>query len=122
MGITVTATETGCRVVFEGSITCEHARALEDKIIDALRRYQQLAIDLSAIREIDQCGLHLVGLLTKVGGANAVVLADSPVVQQAKQRLLKTSRSGVLRGARSERPDGRLGGGSAAAPAAQLSL
>lgn len=119
MGITVTATETGCRVVFEGDITCEHARALEDKIIDALRRYQELAIDLAAIREIDLCGLHLVGLLSKVGGPNAVVVADSPVVQLATQRLQKTFRSGALRGARGERPDGRLGGGSAAA---QLSL
>lgn len=121
MGITLTATENGCLVVFEGDITCEHARALEDKIIDALRRYRELAIDLSAIREIDVYGLHLVGLLSKVGGTSAVVVADSPVVHQATQRLLKTSH-GAPRSARSEWFDGRPGGANAAAAAAQLSL
>lgn len=112
MGITVTDTEAGCRIAFEGEICCAHARAYEDQLIDAMRRYRHLAIDLSAIRGIDRCGLQLLSLLQKLGGRNAVVVADSPVVQQARQRLLRIAADGVPRGS-SERPAPRRGSAGA---------
>ena len=68
----------------EGKMTYEVYRDLEDKVIDAMRRYKKLDIDLSDVQEIDLCGLHLVGLLQHIG----VIVAASPAVEQATKRLL----------------------------------
>jgi hypothetical protein len=103
MGISIDEGETRCRIVFEGEITDGSAREFENLIIGALRRYRHLDIDLSGITEIDLWGLHLLGVLRHLGGPHAVVVADSMVVQQATQRLMKTARGSFLRGTRHER-------------------
>ncbi len=75
-----------------GKMTYEFYRELEDNIFNAMRRYSNLEIDLSEVREIDLCGLHLVGLLQSVG----VIVAASPVVEHASRRLLTALRASAL--------------------------
>lgn len=75
--------ESGCRLVFAGRMTIEFARYVEDRIIDALRRYRNFDVDLSAVSEIDLCGVHLLGVLRTIGGAGVRIVATSPVVDHA---------------------------------------
>lgn len=88
--------ETAHVLKFEGKMTHEFYRELEDKVIAAMRRHKRLAIDLSEVSEIDLCGLHLVGLLQSVG----VIVAVSPVVENASRRLLSTLNAAALGRAR----------------------
>ncbi|MFZ4538588.1 hypothetical protein [Propionivibrio sp.] len=92
--------ETSFHIKFGGKMTYEFYRELEDKVIDAMRRYNHLEIDLSEVSEIDICGLHLVGLLQRAG----VIVATSPVVEQASRGLLSTLHAAALgRASRSSR-------------------
>lgn len=90
-----------CRLVFEGSLTIEFARELEDRIIDALRRYTEFEVDLSGVEEIDVCGIHLLGVLEAVAGSQVKVLKRSPAIQRAYERLAPR-RGTWLRGSREE--------------------
>lgn len=90
-----------CRLVFDGNLTMEFARDLEDRIIDALRRYTHFEIDLSGVREIDICGIHLLGVLDALGGSNVTIVDTSPAVQRAYERLAPC-RGTCLRGSREE--------------------
>lgn len=103
MSITLIDQESHCRLVFEGSLTFEFARELEDRIIDALRRYTSFELDLSGIREIDLCGIHLLGVLDAFAGKTTRIVGRSPLVEQAKCRLLTSQRGSCLRGTRDER-------------------
>lgn len=76
----------------QGQMTFEHREALEGVIIDAMRRHQSLEADLSEVHEIDLYGVHLLGLLQSVGQ----IVAISPEVEEAAQRLLRSSRRGAL--------------------------
>ncbi len=96
MTITLIPDGSACRLTFDGSITFGFWRELEDKIIDALRRYTHFDVDLSGIREIDLCGLHLLEMLRSVGGKNVVIVADSLLVDQASRRLLAPQRLASL--------------------------
>lgn len=72
------------RLKFEGKMTFDVWKDLEARVIDAMRRYKHLEVDLSGVQEIDLCGLHLVGLLRTVG----TIVATSPAVEQSSRRLL----------------------------------
>ncbi|MGE5471531.1 MAG: STAS domain-containing protein [Bacteroidota bacterium] len=91
-----------CHLVFTGCLTFEFARELEDRIIDAMRRYDRFRLDLSAVSEIDLCGLHLLRILDTLGGAKVETIAGSPVVEMAERRLLASPRANWLRGRRDE--------------------
>ncbi|MFZ4535352.1 hypothetical protein [Propionivibrio sp.] len=92
--------ETAFQLKFAGKLTREFYRELEDRVIDAMRRYKKLEVDLSEVIEIDLCGLHLVGLLVSAG----VIVATSAVVEQASKNLLGTLNAAALgRAKRSER-------------------
>jgi len=78
MNVTLIDQEHACRLVFDGKLTMEFARELEDRIIDALRRYTRFEIDLSGVDEIDICGIHLLGVLDAVGGSQVKVVDTSP--------------------------------------------
>lgn len=93
----VQSSEAAFPLKFQGKMTYEFYRELEDRVIDAMQRYQRLEIDLSEVSEIDLCGLHLVGLLRSVG----VIVAMSPVVEQSSKALLSPLRAAAL--GRSER-------------------
>ena len=86
---------------FDGKMTYAFHQELEEKVIDAMRRYSRLELDLSEVTEIDPCGLHLVGLLLSGG----VIVATSNVVEQATKSLLGSLHSAVLgRLNRNDRP------------------
>lgn len=80
------------RLKFDGPMTFDFRNELEATLIDAMRRHKSLAVDLSDVREIDLYGVHLLGLLQSVGA----VVALSPVVQLAAQRLLTPQRTTAL--------------------------
>jgi len=88
--------EAAFRLTFEGKMTFEFSAELEDRIIGAMRRYQHLEVDLSGVHEIDLCGIHLLGLLQSFGGKEVVIVAISPVVEQASRRLLGSFRGANL--------------------------
>jgi ABC-type transporter Mla MlaB component len=75
------------RLKFEGKMTFDVWKDLEERVIDAMRRYKHLEVDLSDVQEIDLCGLHLVGLLRTVG----TIVATSPAVEQSSRRLLAST-------------------------------
>ena len=92
-----------CRLTFEGKMTFEVARQLEDGIIGAMRRYQHLEVDLAGVREVDLCGIHLLGLMQNYGGQKIQIVATSPAVELASKRLLGSFRGASLgRSARQE--------------------
>lgn len=84
--------ETAFRLSFDGKMTYEFYRELEDRIFDTMRRYETFEIDLSEVREIDLCGLHLLGLLQSFG----VIVASSPVIEQASRHLLASVQANAL--------------------------
>lgn len=96
MSHTATTDEAACRLIFEGKMTFEFSRELEDRIISAMRRHQCLEVDLSGVHEIDLCGIHLLGLLQNFGGKKVTIVATSPVVEQAASRLLASFRGASL--------------------------
>lgn len=83
MKVELLCSERGCRLVFAGRLTVAFARYVEDRIIDALRRYRNFDVDLSAVTEIDLCGVHLLGVLRTIGGAGVNIVSSSPVVDRA---------------------------------------
>jgi len=88
--------EAACRLTLKGKLTFEHSAELEDRIINAMRRYPHLEVDLSGVDEIDLCGIHLLGMLQSFGGKEVVIVATSPVVEQASKRLLSSFRGANL--------------------------
>ena len=84
--------ETAFCLKFDGKMTYEYYRELEDRIIDAMQRYERLEVDLSEVSEIDLSGIHLIGLLKNVG----VIVATSAAVEQASKGLLASLSSAAL--------------------------
>jgi len=72
------------RLAIHGPMTFDVRPLLEEQIISAMRRHRQLEVDLSEVCQIDLFGVHLLGLLRGVGA----VVATSPVIDEAAQRLL----------------------------------
>lgn len=110
MNITVVGGDQACRMIFDGNMTCKFAREIEDRIIDTMRRHPRLDVDLSRVREIDLCGIHLLGVLQGMGGSEVNIVATSPVVDQASRHLLASRRGSSLARAT------RNGNGAAAHP------
>jgi ABC-type transporter Mla MlaB component len=98
MNVTLFCNDKGCRLVFAGSMTFEFARYIEDRILDALRRYRHFEVDLSAVSEIDVCGVHLLGVLRTIGGDGVEIVASSPAVRRGTERALAGGRGYWLRG------------------------
>lgn len=92
MDIQSPSTEEAFRLTLDGPMTFECRQELEGTIIDAMRRHKRLEADLSAVREIDLYGIHLLGLLQSVGA----VIAISPTIEEAAKRLLTSYRGASL--------------------------
>jgi anti-anti-sigma regulatory factor len=75
------------RLTFDGSMTLSHANEIEDKILAAMRQHPCLEVDLSGVREIDLCGIHLLRLLQTLGGRAVNFVATSPIVEHAIKGL-----------------------------------
>jgi len=75
----------GCRLIIAGRMTREFSGQLEAGIINAMRRYPRLAVDLSGVHEIDRCGFRLLELMQKLGGKEVCIEASSTVVVEASK-------------------------------------
>ncbi|MGP1609068.1 MAG: hypothetical protein ACTS5G_00075 [Burkholderiales bacterium] len=75
-----------CRLVFDGAMTRPHSREMEDRIIDSMRRYPRLDVDLSGVTELDLCGVHLLGVLRSFGEKMIRIVGASPLVEEALAR------------------------------------
>lgn len=76
----------------EGSMTSQHSREIEDFIINLMRRYSRVKVDVSAVNEIDRCGLHLLTLLKNFGGDRVDIFSTSPVVDVALAQMRSARR------------------------------
>jgi hypothetical protein len=61
-----------------------------------MRHHKHLDVDLSGVREIDLCGIHLIRLLQTVGGKAVDFVATSPIVERAVKGLISSSRAARL--------------------------
>ena len=84
----LTLGEADFRLTFDKQMTFAFAAELEDKILDALRRYKHIEVDLSKVKEIDLYGAHLLGLLQSFFGKGLVLVGTSPAVDKAYRRFL----------------------------------
>ena len=84
--------EDGCCVVFEGSMICKNSRAIEQSILDSVRRHRHLKVDLSAVNEIDRCGVHLLAMIKSFGAEFVEIVATSPLVDVAMGHIPATRR------------------------------
>ena len=75
------------RLTFDGSMTINFANELEDRILDAMRQHRRLELDLSGVREIDLCGIHLQRLLQALGGKAVNFDATSSIAENAIKGL-----------------------------------
>lgn len=75
------------RLTFKSKMTFEFAAEIEDMILDALRRYTHIEVDLSKVEEIDICGVHLLGLLENFSDKGIDIIATSPAIEKAYERL-----------------------------------
>lgn len=75
------------RLTFKSKMTFEFSGEIEDMILDALRRYTRIQVDLSKVTEIDICGVHLLGLLESFANKGVEVIATSPAIERAYERL-----------------------------------
>lgn len=96
MNIDVVGQGNDCRLVFEGAMTHEFSRQLEDRVIDLMRRYPSLKIDLSGVCDIDLFGVHFLGVMKNLGGSSVDIVAASPVVDRAMTRWPSTSQGASL--------------------------
>lgn len=96
MNITLEGTKDDRRMIFKGAMTSPFSREIEKQILDNMRKHQHLKVDLSGVRELDLCGIHLLGVLFSYGADAIHVIAASPVVEAAIARL-RLSRQGSNR-------------------------
>lgn len=82
-----TNSEAQYRLTFKSKMTFEFASEIEDMILDALRRYTHIEVDLSNVMEIDICGIHLLGLLENFTNKGVEIIATSPAIEKAYERL-----------------------------------
>lgn len=83
----------GCRLVIGGRVTQEHSARLEAGIIDTMRRYARVEVDLAGVNEIDRFGIRLIGLMQKLGGREVRIVAASEAFQSAADQRKLTPRS-----------------------------
>ena len=83
------------RLTFKSKMTFEFAAEIEEMILDALRRYMRVEIDLSKVREIDICGIHLLGFLESFTDKGLVIVATSPAIEKAYERIHGATRCAV---------------------------
>lgn len=107
MNIRLDCHDQGCRLVFTGSMTYRFSHYMEDQILDAMHRFPKVEVDLSAVSEIDHCGVHLLGVIRNFGGKGADIVARSPAVEHGTKRILASGRGHALRGDGSQRGNER---------------
>jgi len=71
-------------------MTKECQREMEDRVIEALRRYRHFEVDLSGVYYIDAYGKRLLNLLKEFGGNAVEIIACSTSVEQAMEQSCYT--------------------------------
>lgn len=107
MNISLNSGSDGVCLVLEGPMTHRFSSQMEDRIIDSMRRYPQLSVDLSGVSEIDLCGVHLLGVLRSFGEDAVRIVNASPAVEAALSKLpgsLRGSSGGQLKRGRGRLP------------------
>lgn len=97
MNINLNGGKNDCCLVIEGEMTCRFSREIENEIIESMRNYRFLRVDLSGVSEIDLCGIHLLGVLLSFGDEATRIVAASPVAQEALSRLQPVHKSRLRR-------------------------
>ena len=97
MEFQVKAGNNGHCIIFSGPLTCSNSREIENCIISAMRQHRRLDVDLSGVKEIDLCGIHLLGVLKSFCGAAVNIIATSPTVDAALARLPVSHRHARLK-------------------------
>jgi len=93
VNIIVRESQNDCCLIFDGEMTCKYSREIENRIIESMRSHQFLKVDLSGVRQIDLCGIHLLGVLRSFGNDAVSIVAASPVVREAWASLRPAHRS-----------------------------
>lgn len=88
MNLTFIGSERSCRIVIAGRITEEFSAQLEAGIVDAMRRYPRLTVDLSGVAEIDHFGVRFLRLMQNLGGNELAIVATSPAVERATEKSI----------------------------------
>lgn len=83
MDLTFIDSGRSCRIVIAGRVTEEFSAQLEARMVDAMRRYPRLTLDLSGVAEIDRFGIRFLQLMQNLGGKELAIVATSPAVEQA---------------------------------------
>ena len=83
MSLKFNESEDGRRVMFEGSMIYKNSRATERFILDMVCRHRHLKVDLSEVKEIDRCGVHLLAMIKSFGSEFIEIVATSPVIDVA---------------------------------------
>lgn len=86
--------ERECRMVIAGQVTEQYSAQLEAGILNAMRRYPHLTVDLSGVAEIDRFGIRLLKLMQDLGGKEVDIVATSPAVDRASGAHLPSTQSG----------------------------
>lgn len=81
MNITLNGGADSCCLIFEGAMTLSFLRAMEERIIDCMRRYPHIDVDLTGVSEIDVYGARLLVVLRSFGEEVIRIVAASPVVE-----------------------------------------
>lgn len=92
MDLTLIDNNDGCRLVIGGRVTQENSARLEAGIIDTMRRYARVDVDLAGVHEIDRVGMRLIGLMQRLGGQEVRIVAASEAFQTAADQRLPTPR------------------------------
>jgi anti-anti-sigma regulatory factor len=79
--------ESGSLLKFNGKMTYEFASEIEEVMLDAMRHYPHVEVDLSKVDEIDGCGIHLLGFLENFSAKGLHIIASSRAVEEAYERL-----------------------------------
>lgn len=90
MNITLNVGGDRCCLKFEGEMTRWFLRAIEDRIIDCMRRYPHIDVDLAGVSEIDVFGARLLTVLRSFGEEVIRIVATSPVVEATLSQTPRT--------------------------------
>lgn len=77
-------------LIIEGPMTSKNVLDIEKQIIDTMRAYRSIDVDLSKVTEIDRHGIHLINFLKKIGGQAVQITAASPAVKLAANTVQLT--------------------------------
>jgi MFS superfamily sulfate permease-like transporter len=74
-----------------GALTLASCQKFENKILGALKRHQDVLLDLAEVNEIDLYGIHLLHLLQQLADRKVIIVASSAAVESAKHSVFAST-------------------------------